>query len=246
MPAPAGRHARSCRSGRSLPTVAQVSDHGALVHPGAEIDEGWASARRPRPMKADGGRSPPARRGIRPSRNRLSPQPSNFRRHLVPPRRAAGPPGMVCHLVEAERDQHSLLQPLVDAPAVPPPAAPPGSGRHRGLPGPFPPPLARCRRAGLSCSRVSHASRSPRSSAVSSDMGRVSGAFGGWGVEEGRKCRAWRRLSIARAPAPPFAARPGPAQARRRSGRPRPRGRRCAAPRTGSCPQDDAPASVTV
>src|SRR5262249_39545901 len=40
----------------------------------------------------------------------------NLRRDLVPPHRSAGPAGDHAHVVESEREQHRLFEPLVDPP----------------------------------------------------------------------------------------------------------------------------------
>ena len=67
-----------------------------------------------------GGRRSRARRGSRPSRNRFSPQPANLEGTLSHQAGPPGPPSITAHVVEAEGQQHRLLQPLVDLPAVRP------------------------------------------------------------------------------------------------------------------------------
>ena len=98
-------------------------DHGAAVDIGAEIDEATASARRPARCRPSGARRSRARRGSRPRGTGPRPSPSNLDGHLVPPDRPAGAAGDQRHVVEAERQQHRLLQPLVDGPAVRPGSA---------------------------------------------------------------------------------------------------------------------------
>ena len=92
-------------------------DHRACVDIGAEIDEATASARRSARYRPSAARSQPgtarkpafAKAVRRPSRRTwTAPCPTRSRRRERP---AIGP-----HVVEAERQQHRLLQPLVDLP----------------------------------------------------------------------------------------------------------------------------------
>src|SRR5262249_40305800 len=90
-------------------------DHGAGIQEGAEM----AEARHHPPAGGDIGRaSPPAvrpRAQARVSEACVGPA-VEFRRDLVPPRCLAGPAGDQAHVVEAEREQHRLFEPLVDSP----------------------------------------------------------------------------------------------------------------------------------
>src|SRR5438128_315223 len=90
-------------------------DHGRFIDIGAEIDErrhqhnvagdeGGAAHDR----AGDGAESCIAKTVLAPA--------LELRGHLVPPRRLARAAGNRAHVVEAERQQHRLLQPLVDLP----------------------------------------------------------------------------------------------------------------------------------
>ena len=93
-------------------------DHGALVDIGAEIDEGRHQHHARRDIGGAAHHASRARRGSR--RCGSGPRPSRRTwRAPCPTRRAwPGPPGIDAHVVEAERQQHRLLQPLVDAPGA--------------------------------------------------------------------------------------------------------------------------------
>ena len=54
------------------------------------------------------------------SRNRFSPQPAIFEGILSHHARLPGPPSMIAIVIETERQQHRLLQPLVDLPRIRP------------------------------------------------------------------------------------------------------------------------------
>src|SRR5207249_6864464 len=90
-------------------------DHGRFIDIGAEIDErrhqhnvagdeGGAAHDR----AGDGAESCIAKTVLAPA--------LELRGHLVPPRRLARAAGNRAHVVEAERQQHRLLQPLIDLP----------------------------------------------------------------------------------------------------------------------------------
>ena len=90
-------------------------DHGRFVDIGAEIDEG----RHQHDVLGDEGRAAHDR-----TRHGAETGVAEFllgiilelRGHLVPPGRAAGAAADRAHVVETERQQHRLLQPLVDLP----------------------------------------------------------------------------------------------------------------------------------
>jgi hypothetical protein len=90
-------------------------DHGALIDIGAEIDEGGHQhdVFGDESRAADDGTRDGAKAGV--AKPVLAPA-LEFRGHLVPPRGHAGTAGNRAHVVEAERQQHRLLQPLVDLP----------------------------------------------------------------------------------------------------------------------------------
>ncbi len=92
-------------------------DHGAAIDIGADIDE----ARHQHDARRDIGGAPHdrARHGAEAggAETRLIPG-GEFRRHLVPPMRAARPAGDLAHVVEAEGEQHRLLEPLLDLPGT--------------------------------------------------------------------------------------------------------------------------------
>ena len=98
------------------PTVAQVSTIVAFVDIGAEIDEGrhQHDARR----DIGGAADDRARHGAEAGGAEAVLAPAvELRRHLVPPGRARRAAGMMLHVVQPERQQHRLLQPLVDDPS---------------------------------------------------------------------------------------------------------------------------------
>ena len=90
-------------------------DHGAFIDIGAEIDEGRHQHDVPgdEGRAADDGARHRAKAGV--AKPVLAPA-VELRRHLVPPRGLAGAAGNRAHVVEAERQQHRLLQPLIDLP----------------------------------------------------------------------------------------------------------------------------------
>jgi hypothetical protein len=90
-------------------------DHGSFIDIGAEIDEG----RHQHHVAGDEGRAADngARHRAKPGVAKPVFAPAvEFRGHLVPPRGLAGAAGNRAHVVEAERQQHRLLQPLIDLP----------------------------------------------------------------------------------------------------------------------------------
>ena len=90
-------------------------DHGAFIDIGAEIDKGWHQHDVPGDEggTADDGAGNGAKAGV--AKPVFAPA-VELRRHLVPPRGLAGAAGNRAHVVEAERQQHRLLQPLIDLP----------------------------------------------------------------------------------------------------------------------------------
>ncbi len=91
--------------------------HRARVDVGAEIDEG----RHQHGARRHVGRAPydRARHGAEPGLAEIDRAPSGeFRRHLVPPAAVAGPARDQRHRVKAEREQHRLLEPLIDHPCA--------------------------------------------------------------------------------------------------------------------------------
>ena len=92
--------------------------HRALVDIGAEIHEGrhQDDVRRDIGAAADDAARDGAEARLRGTR--LSPQPSNLEGTLSHQVARAGAAGNDGHVVEAEGQQHRLLQPLMDAPAV--------------------------------------------------------------------------------------------------------------------------------
>ncbi|MEH2493595.1 hypothetical protein V1294_000074 [Bradyrhizobium sp. AZCC 1678] len=98
-----------------LPTVDQGVDHGRLIDIGAEIDEGrhqhdvaGDERRTAHDRAGDGAEACIAKTVLAPA--------LELRGHLVPPRGLARAAGYSAHVVEAERQQHRLLQPLIDLP----------------------------------------------------------------------------------------------------------------------------------
>ena len=92
-------------------------DHGVAVDVGAEVDE----ARHQHHAGRDVGRVPhhAARHGAEAGAAEARFVPAvEFRGHLVPPHRLAGTARDHAHVVEPEREQHRLLEPLVDAPVA--------------------------------------------------------------------------------------------------------------------------------
>ena len=89
-------------------------DHGALVDIGADVDEArhqhdaLARCRRRGARRARHGAEAGVAEAV------LAPA-LELRRHLVPPGAPPGPPSTIAVVVEAEREQHRLLEPLVDA-----------------------------------------------------------------------------------------------------------------------------------
>ena len=90
-------------------------DHRAFADVGADVDE----ARHQHRARRDEGAAADDRAGHRAEaglRELLLAPAGELGRHLVPPMRAARAAGDRLHRVEAERQQHGLLQPLVDGP----------------------------------------------------------------------------------------------------------------------------------
>ena len=91
-------------------------DHGAGIDMGAEIDEG----RHQHHARRDIGRAPhdAVGHGAEAGSREIGRAPAGeLGRHLVPPAAATRAAGDQPHRVEAEGEQHRLLQPLVDRPA---------------------------------------------------------------------------------------------------------------------------------
>ena len=92
-------------------------DHGAAIDIGAEIDEG----RHQHHARRDEGRAAHHAPGTarKPAfLNFAAFQPLNLESTLSHHTALPGPPGDHAHVVEAERQQHRFLQPLVDLPAA--------------------------------------------------------------------------------------------------------------------------------
>ncbi|MGY4433028.1 hypothetical protein ACVWWO_005505 [Bradyrhizobium sp. F1.13.1] len=90
-------------------------DHGGFIDIGAEIDErghqhdvAGDEGRAAHDGAGDGAEAGVAKAVLAPA--------VELRGHLVPPGRLAGAAGNGAHVVEAEREQHRLLQPLIDLP----------------------------------------------------------------------------------------------------------------------------------
>src|SRR6266851_906843 len=117
-------HAADADAAREVAVLADLSagpdgrpgiDHGGAVDIGTEIDE----ARHQNDARRDESGPPDdrARHGAETGRAKARGVPAReFRRHLVPPLRGTGTAGDLAHVVEAEGEQHRLLEPLVDAP----------------------------------------------------------------------------------------------------------------------------------
>src|SRR5581483_8509528 len=90
-------------------------DHGRFIDIGAEIDEGrhQHNVARDEGRATNDGAGNGAEAGV--AKAVLAPA-VEFRRHLVPPRRLARAARYRGHVVEAERQQHRLLQPLMHLP----------------------------------------------------------------------------------------------------------------------------------
>ncbi len=92
-------------------------DHAAAIDMGAEIDE----AGHQHDARGDVGRAAhdAARHGAEAGLAEPCAIPAGeLGRHLVPPDRPAGPALDHAHVVEAEGEQHRLLEPLMDRPAL--------------------------------------------------------------------------------------------------------------------------------
>ena len=92
-------------------------DHGAFIDVGAEVHEG----RQQHDAGGDVRRTAhdaPGHGAEAGATEVVGGHAVEFGGHLVPPRRPAGGAGDGDHVVEAERQQHRLLQPLVDLPAI--------------------------------------------------------------------------------------------------------------------------------
>src|SRR5207253_11504011 len=92
-------------------------DHGAAVDIGAEIDE---RGHEHHARRDEGGAAHDrARHRAKAGRAEAVVAPAvEFRGHLVPPRRVAGTARDDGYVIEAKRQQHRLLEPLVDAPGA--------------------------------------------------------------------------------------------------------------------------------
>ncbi len=92
-------------------------DHGAGIHIGAEIDERGHQHHARRDI--GGAAHDAARHRAKAGGAEILVVPIvEFRRHLVPPGRMRRPARNDAHVVETKRQQHRLLQPLIDVPAL--------------------------------------------------------------------------------------------------------------------------------
>src|SRR3954454_24499673 len=94
-------------------------DHGPLADPGADVDE----ARHQHRARRDEGAAADDRTGDGTKcggRKLLLAPAGKLGRHFVPPVRAARGPGDRFHRIEAEREQHGFLEPLMHGPVTGP------------------------------------------------------------------------------------------------------------------------------